>query len=166
MRGRKPVPAAVQEANGNPGKRAKRGIGVALPAGRVQAPRHFLADDLPDDLDAARRAEAIDFGRMAREMWDRCIAAMEAYPKLFTQMDEVALELVAGHYALWRMALRRVRHEGIHSPLAIEARQQGVLLHRLLSDFGFTPAARVRLCLRDEDEADELDLLLAGEDVA
>lgn len=143
MKGRKPKPAAVKAAEGNRGKR--KPVKTA-----AQDTRAVESHGKPPSWMAPA----------ARSMYARCVMAMRQYPKLFTTLDEIPLEVVAVHYAMWREAAERVMAEGVQSAMAVEARQQAVIVHRILGDYGFTPAARVRLALADEDDGDALEKLL------
>ncbi|MCC6695002.1 MAG: P27 family phage terminase small subunit [Candidatus Hydrogenedentes bacterium] len=150
MKGRKPKPVAVKAAEGNRGKRKA----VKAPTEDTRA------------VPSSGRPPAW-MPQTAKAMYARCVMAMRQYPKLFTTLDEIPLEVAAVHYAMWREAAQRVmgsageKGEGVQSAMAVEARQQAAIVHRILSEFGFTPAARVRLALAGEDEGDALEALLA-----
>ena len=62
-------------------------------------------------------------------------------------MDRVAMTVLCMHLSQWQQACEVVKEKkGVLGHLgALEARQQAMVLHRYLTEFGFTPSSRVRL---------------------
>jgi P27 family predicted phage terminase small subunit len=137
---------------GNPGKRS---IPDKVPKPKVQAPRK------PPHLD----------GEAARE-WRRLVR--EFGPdglKVLSKEDRGKLELAAQNYAVWRMAKEQVAEEGLVSMTSngnlIQSPYVGVMnraaseYSKILSEFGGSPSARMRVRTAEPEQADELEQFLA-----
>lgn len=131
MRGRKPSSAMVKAARGNPGKRA-------LPAG-VPDPEVY-GGAAPGWLSAPARA-----------VWAAMAPELQRLG-LLTRLDVWALAMICEHFAVWQASIERIHADGSEGPMEpveIVARKEAALLHRMLSEFGFTPTSRIRLALKE-----------------
>lgn len=91
----------------------------------------------------------------ARKEWDRVTKELAAL-KVIDSGDRAALELYCITYMRWREALKIVKRKGegliimtpkglAEHPAARVARQCADQMHRMLAQFGLTPAARTRV---------------------
>ncbi len=137
MKGRKPKPEALAALHGNPSKRA-------LPTGA----KPKAAPDLtpPSHLNAVAKAE-----------WDRVTAELRAVG-MITAIDRAALGAYCATYARWAKAEERIAagaelvvtpNKSVQqSPWVGIANRALELMHRYLTEFGMTPASRVRLSIQ------------------
>lgn len=161
MRGRKPKPMAQRRLEGNPGKRA-------LPRDVPEPPA--AAPEAPEHLNAVARAE-----------WDRIVVELVAIGSL-ALCDRSALAAYCANYARWVRAeemIARLSSELVTTPNgAVQinpwvsiANRAMELMHKFGTEFGLTPASRVRLGQQRGSEgvlpnygsppADDLDRFLA-----
>lgn len=141
MRGRKPKPAAVKRAEGNPGKRRVGREAAAASKGLPSCPAH---------LSPAAKAE-----------WRRVAGQLPA--GLVGQLDRAALAAYCQHYGRWVAAEKQLASEGdlvvspnghlVQSPwLAIAAKSAERML-KVAAELGLTPVARTRLAVPDGEDA-------------
>jgi P27 family predicted phage terminase small subunit len=135
MRGRKPVPTALRIIRGNPGKRR---LNTNEPKPRACVP------ECPDHLDDEAKRE-----------WKRITPELLA-AGLLTAVDRAALAAYCQSWSRWVKLERKVRGNGEvlwdpqgekfypnpHLGALNKALRQ---MHEFLSEFGMTPASRVRL---------------------
>lgn len=133
--GRPPKPTAIKKLQGNPGKRAalKGEPKPSVPERVPTAPRTLSPD--------ARR----EWRRLAGELHGR---------GLLTGLDTVALSALCETIVTWKDAKAKVRRSGavglspngypIQHPMVSIANQAEKRLRGWLSEFGMTPAARLR----------------------
>lgn len=165
MSGRKPLPSAVKEARGNPGKRGKNDREPQAPAGIPPCPPWLSA--------------------RARELWSS-LGPMLLEMRVLTLADAPALELLCDTYAEWREAREVVEREGMTyeceqwapaepvegEPTKVMIRQRPEVaiaadaakrLRAMLTEFGLTPSARTRVKTSDAPSADPVrDLMDRG----
>jgi P27 family predicted phage terminase small subunit len=148
VRGRKPKPTHLKVITGNPGKRALTSDPIRLPSFQV---------DPPDYLD-----------ERAKEAW-RLVVPPLVEKGLFTKLDQVALATWCAAYGQWRRAMDALEEAGADtyetvgpSGRMVRARPEiGIAneavrtMTRVGSEFGFSPAARLRL--RNVDQGDLFD---------
>ncbi len=134
-RGRKATPPGVNKVRGNPGKRAPRQPTLAAPAG---------APTPPDFLNERARAE-----------WGRIVPELLALGVLST-VDRAALALYCLAYARLEEAEEQIRESpglvvmttngnAVQNPYLSVANKAMEQMHRYLSEFGLTPASRMRV---------------------
>ncbi len=154
MPGRKPLPSAVKEARGNPGKRRLNDREPQAPAGMPECPKW-----LPD---------------RARECWADLAPQLEGM-RVVTRADRLALILLCQHYAEWMDALDLIEEAGgvtyeseteagarivrAHPAVAIAA-DAARRVKALLVEFGLTPSARTRVKASEAEPEDPAEALL------
>lgn len=151
MRGRRPKPTAIKESEGNPGRRP---LNKSEPsAGKKPAKPAFL-------------------GKYGSRMWDAMTKQL-ATMGLLDAADKNSIMLWALAYDDLRTNREFIgKHGGTFTvidqqgnkvvrehPSARGAREAWKAMRGMLSEFGFTPAARVRLGTTEEGE-DELSKIL------
>lgn len=138
-----PVPTALKELRGNPGKRA---LNKAEPKPELGRPA------CPAFLDRDARAE-----------WRRIVPELEAVG-LLTRVDRVALAAYCQSYSRWKQAeevlsegglslelkkVNRMGHEYVYGamprPEVGISQRERMLLKSFLVEFGLTPASRSRI---------------------
>ncbi|HWX48138.1 MAG TPA: phage terminase small subunit P27 family [Roseomonas sp.] len=148
MKGRKPKPSHLKLVDGNPGKRE-----IPLDPLRLQS----VEAEPPSYLDS-----------YAREAWNQVVPPL-VQKQLFTQLDHVALATWCAAYGQWRRALEALEAAGEDTYVTegrmgkmIRARPQvGIaneairVMNAVGSNFGFSPAARLRL--RGVEQGDLFD---------
>jgi len=152
MRGRTPLPSAIKDLRGNPGKRALNKHEPKPPApDRVPyAPRH-LNDD-------------------AKREWRRIIKVLLSLG-LYTEVDYAALAMYCQAWGRWIRAERMVIEKGevllstqtgnyYQNPWFHVANRAWDQMLKMLSRFGLSPADRTRLSVEQPEEQDELAELL------
>ena len=94
----------------------------------------------------------------ARKEWKR-LASELASMKVISQTDRSSLEQYCVAYQQWRDSLKVIAAEGvmIDTPTGLREHPQGKiarecanLIHKMLAQFGMTPAARSRLQVNEE----------------
>lgn len=151
FRGGKPVPSAIKQVLGNPGRRP---ISTAEP--RPTMPRPAA----PEFLNAEGAAE-----------WDR-ISAELAGMGLLSGLDRGGLGAVCQAYGRWvqaEVALAKMKNEAdgliirtksgnmIQNPLVGVANKAMSDYMRFAAEFGMTPSARTRIAVGEGDEPDPID---------
>ena len=134
MRGRKPIPTAIKELNGNPGKRA---LNSSEPKPTVRIP------SCPPQLQGEARKE---WRRIGKEL---------ATHGLLTDLDRTALAAYCTAYERWLQAEENVRKLGavvkspsgfpIQNPYLAIANKAMEQMSKLLTEFGCTPSSRARV---------------------
>jgi P27 family predicted phage terminase small subunit len=168
MAGRRPKPTAIKKLQGNPGKRPLNKKEPKPPAAAVSVPRGRLPDD-------------------GKRLW-RALAPMLANLKVLTEADLPALEMLCLHYAVARAALKEMLQDGrveieddqghrytISEGIAVTAmgitgvkkhpaasvfRENSTAFRMYLTEFGLTPASRVRLKMDGGEEEKSLAEML------
>ena len=155
MRGAKPIPTAIHEKNGNPGK-------INLNARKATEPQ---------SRDHSGESP-VDLSDRARETWNRIAPALMEM-RVLTEADHYALielcELLADS-AEYRESLRRLRADDPEGDLICASKTAHpyfnmrhktiALVIRLMTEFGLTPSSRTRIAVQQSEEADELDKFL------
>jgi P27 family predicted phage terminase small subunit len=153
MAGRKPLPSAVKEARGNPGKRRLNDREPQAPAGMPACPAW-----LP---------------KVARECWADLKPLLEGM-RVVTVADQLGLTLLCAAFAEWREAQKVVEDEGLTYEAETES---GAVMKRAnpavairddawrrvklaLAEFGLTPSARTRVKASEAAPDDPVDDLL------
>lgn len=137
-RGRKPKPAALRRAEGNPGKRKIH---------ETPEPRQ-IRPDRPTWLDA-----------LAGTVWDRLVPELERTGVL-TIVDGDALAITCQSYSDAVAARARLAKQKRQSWKDIQAWQHGVKTFKAFAtEFGLTPSSRSRIHLPepDDDDSEGLD---------
>lgn len=155
MRGRKPKPTALKLVGGNPGKRPLPSSEPIPPAGALERPEY---------LDP-----------IAAEMWEWLSPRLTA-SKIARPIDSSAVAQYCVTYSEWRKAAEFLAKNGSVRPVyrairkadgseelrivdskewpqAKQIRNLGVLLAKLASELGITPASRARVISSDEPGA-------------
>lgn len=153
-RGRPPTPTAVKKLTGNPGKRALTADEPA-PKPAPTTPPDYLEDD-------------------AKSAWMRLAADLSALG-LLTTVDVDALAAYCVNFARWKAAEKKVFADGpvlmtadgnyYQNPYLAVANRALREMEKLGAEFGFSPAARVRLRAQPVDNSSELERALFGDDV-
>jgi P27 family predicted phage terminase small subunit len=143
MRGPPPKPTAQLKLAGS--WRAKTRKGEPIVAVAVPDPPPSISDD-------------------ARKCWDELVAVIGPM-RVLTTIDALALAQLAEYLARWRAATESIakfgsvtiikddhgRVKGIkRSPYVQMQIEYGLMLRRMMSEFGMTPAARARITKQDE----------------
>lgn len=136
MRGRKPTPTLLKLAAGNPGRRPLNATEPVPPPGPLVK---------PDWLDG-----------YASEMWDWIVPHLEG-ARIVRPADTTLVTQYCVTYSQWRTAAEWVRDHGLTNPdnegrdwpQTKVFRQLGLLLVKLASELGITPAARPRLSVAE-----------------
>lgn len=135
VRGRTPVPDALNDLKGDPGKRRRHQVSVVLPTGTPEAP-DYLCD-------------------VARELWKELVSQMAAMHVL-TLADATALTACCEAWARYREAADYVRQYGVVNPMykvvAKTIIENHAIVAKYLLEFGFTPAARARMRYKPDDK--------------
>ena len=153
MKGRKPIPTSIHLLNGNPGKRK-------LPE-TLEDKYSSEAPEPPTVLEGEARAE-----------WDRIIPLL-AEVGVLKKIDRTALAAYCLVYSRWLDAEEKIKTMGYfartptghiatnpHLRIIEKCLEQ---MKSFMSDFGMTPAARVRIRPGSSDEGeDALDQWLNG----
>ena len=134
MRGRRPKPTALKEVLGNPGKR---------PLNRREPKPVRAIPTCPAHLSPTAKAE-----------WKR-IAAQLHVVGILTQLDRAALAAYCQAYGRWVEAEMKLKETPAlirtasgyvqQNPWLQVANKQVELMHKLLAEFGLSPAARSRV---------------------
>ena len=152
-RGRKPVPSALKELHGNPGKRP-------------------LNENEPKPL---KKAPACPkwLEPEAKKEWKRLAKQMEAIG-ILTEVDMGAFASYCQAYARWKEAEEFLTQHGTivrtpsgywqQVPQVSIAQTYNKIMTKLATEFGLTPSSRSRIIAADgsKDSADEMDALLGG----
>lgn len=135
--------------NGNPGKRPLPEP-IPVPRGRPPCPRHLKKE--------------------ARKQWKHA-CDMLAYMGVLSKADAVAIEMFCDTWALYREACEKVALFGTVQCLDKEKRTFALnpyfrvrnrlmdQLHKLMTEFGFTPAARARIVRTGNAETEDDPLI-------
>jgi len=152
MRGRKPKPAALSRLDGNPGHRALK-----------EPPKPEL------DSRLGRPPQWLD--KLAAQEWRRVAPALLGL-QLLTVVDRAALEAYCQTYSRWRALELRLRKlekqddkDGDVDPediraLRIDSVRFATQLQKFASEFGFSPASRMRLAQQPQKPDDEFESFL------
>ena len=180
MRGRKPKPAAVKKAEGNPGKRklnraelledpeAPRAPAYLSPVARqewkklvpILASRRTMAR--VDTVMMANFCEAVALLRLARRQ-------LAKTPEAGRLIVSTASKVVEHTNNRGRVTKREISGGNIQvNPLLYVIRDQVATIARLAAEFGLSPASRARLAMEDHSGAgerpgkDPLEAILSG----
>lgn len=149
MRGRTPKPAILARLAGD--RRALKKNSVELP---------FAIPVAPDWLSAEAKAE-----------WDE-LTPMLARMRVMTEADKIALAQLADTIARWKYVGEKLKHTYVlpvkdssgevvtfrRSPLVSIHMEYGLIIQKILIQFGLTPSARARLV---NDEKTEIDTVFS-----
>jgi P27 family predicted phage terminase small subunit len=155
MRGRKPEPTHLKILKGNPGCRP-------LPRGEPMPPIPSVCPEPPEDL----RGHALT-------QWHKVASDLFAM-KLLSHVDTEALAMYCQWFGRWKTAeqelalepslvITRSSERGeitIANPLIGVAYKAALLVDRLGSNFGLTPAARARLAIDPPPKHGKFDGLI------
>lgn len=151
MVGRKPKPTALKRLQGNPGKRPLNDREPKPPRARsVRVPKGRLPAD-------------------GQRLW-RALAPVLQEMGVLSEGDLPALEMLCLHYSVARDAVTMLEEDGLtvdtvqggvkKHPAAAVLVENSRLLRAYLSDFGLTPASRVRLKVDPDEKEQSLAELL------
>lgn len=155
MAGRPAKPTALKELAGNPGKRALNKAEPKPTAKRPSCPKHLVGE--------ARR----EWTRMSKQLFDL---------GLLTEIDRAALAGYCQAWARWVQAEEEMSKKDfkmisltdsgypVVSPWMGIATQAMKQMLRFLTEFGMTPAARSRVTVNKESEADPYEEFLRRKD--
>jgi P27 family predicted phage terminase small subunit len=139
--GRPPIPTALKILAGNPGKRP---VNDREPKLEIRAP------ECPEHLDDVARRE-----------WDR-VAAILLRMRVLTEADEIALANLCMTYSTLIDAQTKLKASGLlcktqsgyvqANPLLSVVNKCINIINKIQSEFGLTPAARVRLHAEASEE--------------
>jgi P27 family predicted phage terminase small subunit len=143
MKGQKPVPARLVAVTGNPGRRQiKQGT---RGTGKIGAAPRGMSD-------------------AAKLKW---VEASAEWQLVLTGSDRDGLRMYCEAWAEMMNALDRVREDGAmiltpngmvqKSPWLTKVEQSREFCRKMLTEFGGSPSARMRVSAPDEDEEDPLD---------
>lgn len=146
MRGRKPLPTAVKELRGNPGKRA---LNKSEPRPKAALPR------APRFLDPIAKVE---WRRVGRELFE---------VGLLTRVDRAALAAYCQTYSRWVQAEKEIVDDGltvrgaqgqvVKNPVVTIAEKALEQMKVYAIEFGMTPSSRSRIKLPDQKEDDPFE---------
>lgn len=151
MRGRRPIPTSVKKAQGNPGRKPLNKTEPS--AGKhPEKPLHLTGE--------------------SAALWDRLCEMFESMG-ILDMADGLAIELICETYEEWRRNMEVIKKNGgVYStksitgekilrqlPHVAQASDAWKRIRSMLSEFGLTPSARVRLG-SSEAEEDELSQLM------
>jgi P27 family predicted phage terminase small subunit len=149
MSGPAPLPTAIKELRGNPGKRR---LNAKEPKPRRVLPR------APTHLNAA-----------AKKHWRKTARELHTLG-LLTVLDIDALAAYCQVYARWvgaedalaktGMVIKTVAGNFIQSPYLSIANRALELMHRYEAEFGMTPSARTRIVVEKPQEESEFEVFM------
>lgn len=155
--GRKPLPKAIHELNGNPSK---------INFNKLKEPEPKVYSDSPDP------PKWLD--ETAKEEWRRVSPELSRL-KILTESDFTALEAYCKTYSRWKTAeseMDRIESTVFKAgknnyiqqlPQVAIAQKYLKLCQDFMVEFGLTPSSRGRMRLPSEEEGyDEMDKLLKG----
>ncbi len=135
MKGRKPIPTTMHVLNGNPGKRK-------------------LPETVEDKYTNGSPDPVKELSEEARAEWDRIVPELEVVGVL-KKVDRAALAMYCTVWAQWLEAQKKMIEEGtfmrspdgylVMNPYFKIAERCVNQIKSFLSEFGMTPAARVRI---------------------
>lgn len=150
--GRKPKPVELKILHGNPGKRE-------LPKTRPSPSQPHRAPSPPDWL--------TDVGK---QEWRR-VARILHRLRVLTDADLTALAAYCDAYSRWRDARKQIEDQGITTetgagnlkahPATTVVHQAMLEMRQFMSEFGLTPASRVRVHAGQAREPSEFEKFLA-----
>jgi P27 family predicted phage terminase small subunit len=153
MKGRRPLPTALKELAGNPGKRALNKSEPKPPAAAPACPAHLDAE--------------------AKKEWRRILKEL-APLGMISKLDRAALAAYCQAWGRWVQAEEQLRKHGpvVKSPsgfpmqnpylsIANAAMEQ---MRKYMVEFGLTPSSRSRIETTPQAPADELQEFLSGDD--
>jgi P27 family predicted phage terminase small subunit len=101
-----------------------------------------------------------ELGVIARQEWDRVVPILAAADRL-SELDRAALAIYCNAFAAWLEAITALRTDGtivrsasgypVQSPYVSIASKNAETVLKVSAQFGFTPAARMRLPNQIED---------------
>ncbi len=154
QRGRKPIPTAIKQLEGNPGKR---------PLNKNEPKFEKAAPKCPAWLDSEAKKE-----------WKRMSKSLEAIG-ILTKVDTASFAGYCQAYARWKEAEEFLTKHGTifktpsgyiqQVPQVSIAQTYLKIMKDFCSEFGLTPASRTRLHVDiegDNKSVDEMELLLVG----
>jgi len=143
MPGRRPLPTAIKELRGNPGKRPLANE-LVVPANSPEMP-HGL-------------------GRIARTEWKRIVPLLLEI-KVLSTLDRAALAAYCTAYQRWILAELEIQKRGLlvesptgprKNPAVTISDHAMKLMKSFLIEFGMTPAARTRIQMEPPCEHDPI----------
>lgn len=153
MRGRRPIPTAMKELAGNPGKRRLNENEPKPPAAAPPCPSHL--------------------GNEARKEWRRILKELGPLG-MVSKLDRAALAAYCQAWGRWVEAEEQLRKHGpvVKSPsgypmmnpylsIANTAMEQ---IRKYMTEFGMTPSSRSRIETTPQKPADELQQFLDDDD--
>jgi P27 family predicted phage terminase small subunit len=155
MAGRRPKPTAIKKLQGNPGKRPLNASEPKPPPALGAVPRRRLPPE-------------------GKRLW-KSLAPMLARLNVLTEADLPALEMTCLHYAVARAALDEMLADGEDGKMAVSTesvtgikkhpaasvfRENSTAFRMYLTEFGLTPASRVRLKMDSGEEEKSLAEML------
>jgi P27 family predicted phage terminase small subunit len=154
--GRKPLPTAIKELNGNPGKRALN----------REEPRPVRPRRVPPPPEHLRG--------LAKTKWQK-IAAQLHRMGVLTEVDQDALARYCITYKRWREAEKQVERDGevilttngnqVQNPYLSIANRCMAQLNSLGSEFGLTPSSRAKVHAEPPPDESALEKKLFGKNV-
>ncbi|HEY0009885.1 MAG TPA: phage terminase small subunit P27 family [Tepidisphaeraceae bacterium] len=152
MRGRKPIPTAIKELNGNPGKRALNHNEPKPDAVIPPCPKHLSLE--------------------AKKEWRRITKELHTLG-IISKLDRAALAAYAQAWGRWCEAEEQLRNHGpivrspsgfpIQNPYLAVANKAMEQIMKISSEFGLTPSSRSRIDAKPHTPTDELQNFLNDE---
>lgn len=134
MRGRKPKPTSIKLLQGNPGRR---------PVNKEEPQYRTIEEDCPEHLSL-----------VARKEWDRMRDLLQS-SRILTEADRSALAAYCVAWGRWVEAEENIKKTGIlvkspngfpiQNPWLPVSNKAFDHMHKLLQEFGLTPASRSKV---------------------
>jgi len=157
MRGRPPIPTAVQEAKGayrkNPQRR--RTNEPTAPAGRPEMPKNLKPHAKKAWTQTVQALETM--GILSSADW----ASLEIYAEAYQQFKECQASIAQKGTAIWSTNKNGFECAMKNPDVAVMAEAVKTLF-KVWSEFGLTPSARTRVAVTGEKKQDPLDELFAA----
>lgn len=156
LNGRPPKPNAIAILSGN---RKRKGVGLDLPLA-IPAPPNWLSDD-------------------AKAEWEPLVQTLQQM-RVVSDADQIALAQLADYLAKWKRAAQKVDQIGLvigvrapdgsnmsfkRNPFVTMHLEYGLMVQRLLAQFGMTPSARARLINGEAQATDTIFSRIASTQV-
>jgi len=150
--GRPPIPKAINDARGDPGKKRRYQTEPVAPTGKPLCPKHL--------------------GRVAKQEWKSIVPLLEQLGVL-SKIDRSALEIYCSAYGRYRQAQQELEKTGyvLTTPNGFKMKSPWVAImnealnqcKRFLIEFGLTPAARAKLSIRQgSDQKEDIKQFMKG----
>ena len=153
MKGRKPIPTAIKQLNGNPGKRALNAHEPKPVAVVPPCPPHLQGE--------------------ARKEWRRITKELHALG-IISRLDRAALAAYAQAWGRWCEAEEQLRKHGpivkspsgfpIQNPYLAVANKAMEQIMKMSVEFGLTPSSRSRIDATPPAPQDDLQSFLGGDE--